>query len=615
MRASLLAPLSVLLGLLVALPALSPSARADGRASRPDVISVSEIRKGMTGYGLTVFEGTKPEKFDVEVIDVLENFRPRQELVLVKTKHPRLEVAKIVAGMSGSPIYLNGKMIGAYAYGWSFGVEPVAGVTPIRVMLDDLERPLPKTLHGLPLASLPPRSRATETGRFEGADYDVRAHAQARASQMARIDQPGAVPLATPLLLGGVTPGVLQVARQLLEPLGLEPQQGGGGSSKKAPAASERHYVDGGAIGVDLVRGDLSAMGLGTVTRVEGKRLVAFGHPMMGVGVTSLPTSEARVLWFMASAQRSFKMGEGLGPLGALVNDRQSSIVVDEAVEPPTVPVSLHIEGEPGAPFKDWNFQVAHDEFLTPAFLAMAIGAGLETTAAERRDVTWHMESKLTIAGRPPVTIQDYGSAPTGSPQTGEVMQSSLVKGVGAVFNNPWEPARIERVDVRVSLTFGREIASLRGVDLLTPVIDAGGAARLRVTLEPFAGPAQTRVIEVPIPRNLAGGRVRLQLRPGYTISLPRPAPESLDDLVGNLSEPTLALRSLVVSFESGEGGASHRGSVAEKLPPAALDRLTTASSSIAPAQYRVEQHHVTTLPFYLVGSDSVDVEVRPALR
>jgi len=583
-------------------------------------MSVKDVKKGMKGYGLTVFEGDKPERFDVEVIDVLENFRPRQELILVKTMHPRLEVAKIVAGMSGSPVYLEGKMIGAYAYGWSFGVEPVAGITPIRAMLDDLERPLPKTLHGLPLSVLPRGAqKPVASGRFEGApnEYDLETHASQKAKRSGGGDKSARLgPLATPLLLGGLSERAVQAANDLLSPLGIEPMQAGGGNStKRTGKKTTGHFVDGGAIGVDLVRGDLSAMGLGTVTRVEGSRLVAFGHPMMSLGVTSLPTSEARVLWFMASAQRSFKMGESTGALGALVNDRQSSIVVDENIQAPVVPVSLRIEGEPGAPFQDWNFEVAHDEFLTPAFLAIALGSGLEATAIERRDVTWHMESKLKIVGRPPVTIVDFGSASTGTPQTQEVMQSSLVKGVGAVFNNPWQYAQVERVDVKVSLEFGRDIAMLRGVDLLTSEVDAGATARLRVTLEPFAGAVQTRVIAVPIPKNLAGQKVKLTLRPGYSVSRPRAAPESLDELVANLAEPTLEPRSLVVSYDTGEGGAAHRGAVAEDLPPAALDRLITTSSSIAAAQYRVARHHVTSLPFFIVGGDSVEVKVRSALR
>ena len=139
-----------LLAPLLLFPALK-SARAGGATARSDTMPVGQIKRGMKGYGLTVFEGTRPERFDVEVIDVLKNFRPRQDLILVKTKHPRLEITKVVAGMSGSPIYLNDKMIGAYAYGWSFGSEPVAGVTPIRNMLDDLARPLPDLIDGWPL--------------------------------------------------------------------------------------------------------------------------------------------------------------------------------------------------------------------------------------------------------------------------------------------------------------------------------------------------------------------------------------------------------------------------------------------------------------------------------
>src|SRR5262245_41739238 len=178
---------AALLGLAAAFPATL--ARADGKAVRKDVMGVSELKRGMKGYGLTVFEGTKPERFDVEIIDVLSNFRPRQELILVKTKHPRLEVAKVVAGMSGSPVFIDGKMIGAYAYGWSFGTEPVAGVTPIRAMLDELALPLPDSIDGWPLRLVPgPTASSKKPGapgrsggkRFGGelGRYDVFEHAR-----------------------------------------------------------------------------------------------------------------------------------------------------------------------------------------------------------------------------------------------------------------------------------------------------------------------------------------------------------------------------------------------------------------------------------------------------
>src|SRR4051812_26998873 len=128
-------------GLGVALGVAVPFARAD---VKPATISVDEIKDGMKGYGLTVFKGTEPERFDVEVVGVLRNFRPSQDLILVKTPHPRLNVTKNVRGMSGSPIYLDGRLAGAYAYSWSsFQVEPVAGVTPIAPMLTEMHRPIP----------------------------------------------------------------------------------------------------------------------------------------------------------------------------------------------------------------------------------------------------------------------------------------------------------------------------------------------------------------------------------------------------------------------------------------------------------------------------------------
>ena len=337
MRSSSLLFAAALVGLLLPLPLGLRPAHADGASNRPDIMPVSEIHPGMKGYGLTVFQGTKPERFDVEVIDVLKNFRPKQDLILVKTPHPRLKITKVVAGMSGSPIYLNDKMIGAYAYGWSFGSEPVAGVTPIRNMLDELARPLPDRIDGWPLklsAGPPPRQRARARARC-AASLSGRARplrrARARRAVGARARSRRLAPERAHAGLDADSARrhgsrSIAFAQQLMAPLGLEPLQAGGGGAQDATAPTR--YVDGGAIGVQLVRGDMSAMGLGTVTRVEGDKLVAFGHPMSELGVTALPTAIGRVHWILASDQRSFKIGMAVRDVGALVNDRQSAIVV-----------------------------------------------------------------------------------------------------------------------------------------------------------------------------------------------------------------------------------------------------------------------------------------------
>jgi len=607
-------------GLALSLP--GGLARADGRASRRDVMGIADVRRGMKGYGLTVFEGTKPERFEVEVIDVLKNFRPKQEIVLIKTKHPRLDIAKVVAGMSGSPIYINGKMIGAYAYGWTFGTEPVAGVTPIRTMIDELELPLPDSINGWPLKFLPgqgsPKRSAAggALGRYQGdfERYDLRDHSQKLAQRVAPAGPAAVTPVATPLLVGGLTPGAIKLTQELCAPLGLEPLQAGGGSRTPEPDAPSR-YEDGGAIGVELIRGDMSATGLGTVTRVEGDRLVAFGHPMMEAGVTALPTAVGRVLWVLASEQRSFKIGMPVRSVGALVNDRVASIVVSHSAQAPVVPVKMAISGVPGQPLSTWNFEVAHERFLTPSFLAVALGSGLQAVASEHQDVTWEATSRVKIQGFGEIELEDFGIAIGGTPDAGEFSRSAVVRAVGSILNNPWKPVRIESVDVKVSLRYARDLYRLRGAELLAPEVDAGEPARIRLTLVPFSGPTITKTLAVPLPAHLAGRTVTLEITPGYTEERDKASPDTLAELVRNFEDPAYPPQSVVVSYASPQATVTHRGRIASELPLGAVDALRPTSSSVAPEAYMGNVRQVFPLGQYLVGRDRVNVTIRQVMR
>ena len=628
MRSSSLLFGAALVGLLLPLPLGLRPAHADGASNRPDIMPVSDIHPGMKGYGLTVFQGTKPERFDVEVIDVLKNFRPKQDLILVKTKHPRLEITKVVAGMSGSPIYLNDKMIGAYAYGWSFGSEPVAGVTPIRNMLDELARPLPDRIDGWPLkllpravSALPARERHASNDssrRYQGdlAHYDVREHAAQLARALGTDTAHGVsalTPVSTPILIGGMSSRSVAFAQQLMAPLGLEPLQAGGGATAEASAPTR--YVDGGAVGVELVRGDMSAMGLGTVTRVEGDKLVAFGHPMSELGVTALPTCIGKVLWFLASDQRSFKIGMAVRDVGALINDRQSAIVVSHSAKAPVIPIKMSIHGAPGFPSANWSFEIAHDRFMTPSFASLALGSALQTVANEHQDVSWTATSKLKIAGYPELTLQDYGVAMGGTPEAGEFVRTNLVRAMGTILNNPWQPAIIESASMDVDLRYSRDILRLRGADLLESEIDAGAPARIRLTFVPFSGPEVTRVVSVPIPKHLAGQTVTLEIEPGYTEERDQSAPDTLADMIHNFEDPVYPAKSAVISYGTGDAGVTFKGRIAHDLPPGALDVIRPETSSIAPETFATTTRVVVDLPQFMVGRDRVSVTVRPVLR
>jgi hypothetical protein len=622
-----LVPIAAAVGLFASIPLTLKIAHAVP-GTNEGIMPVSEIKTGMKGYGLTVFRGTDPERFDVEVLGTIRQFRPHQDLVLIKTSHPRLEVAKVVAGMSGSPIFINGRMIGAYAYGWTFGSEPIAGVTPIQSMLDELARPLP-TSKPIPMP-MPVGARSSVGGAHAALDdadgnayaaaggkYDLREHVSqlvARNAPSSDAQGPKLVPVATPLLLGGMGDQTIKVARDLLEPLGLEPVQGGGAGDTVDPDAPS-HYVNGGAIGVQMVRGDISAMGLGTVTRVEGDKLVAFGHPMMNSGVGAMPTAIGRVLWVLASQQRSFKLGEAVRPLGALVNDRQAAIVIDSKTVAPSFPATVDIDGVDGAPHKHWSFTVAHEKFMSPSFVALAVGSAIEATTSERRDVTWRATTDISIAGQGTITLEDGGIAVGGTPDADDWAHSRAVRAVGAVLNNPWQPARIEKVSTKVSVRFSRDLYHLRGVDALADTIDAGQPARLRLHLVPFAGPEETKVIEVPVPRELAGKDVEIEIAPGYAEAPELPSPDRLSDLVANLPRQSYPIDSVVASIKLAEQGVAFHGQVAGRLPPGALDSLRPATDTAAPEPFVSYVRTFVPIHRLLEGKDKVRIKVRPVLR
>jgi hypothetical protein len=585
----------------------------------------------MKGYGLTVFKGTAPERFDVEVVGVLRNFRPSQSLILVKTPHPRLNVTKNVRGMSGSPIYLDGRLAGAYAYSWSsFQIEPVAGVTPIAPMLTELHRPIPPGFWPLegeaPLPSSTPatsaRRAALDLGSptsFRGppGTYDVETHAHQIAERFAGELDPSRplVPASTPLMLAGMTDRSMALVRTLFGPLGLEPMQAGGGGSGPPTADAPRHYVDGGGLGVELARGDVSFMGLGTVTKVEGTRLCGFGHPMMEAGATALPAAIGRVHWIFASEQHSSKIGEAARSLGALVQDRQSAVIVDESATAPVIPFSVEIHGADAIPKKSWHVEIAEERFMTSGLTAAVLGSIVEASVNERRDVTWRLQSKLSVRNHGTIELDDFGVAVGGMPDSGDFAHAKISRAVGDVLNNPWERTHIDKIESVLTVDYSRELWRLRGVDVLDPIVDAGQAARLRVHLVPFAGPEITKIVEVKLPETVAGRDVEIEVSPGYSVVPDLAAPQTLGDLLANSTKQTEPPKSLVAQFRAHSQGVAFKGHVAQGLPAFALDALRPVSSDTGPEAFPTYERVVVPLDRYVDGSDRVKVKVRPIVR
>ena len=579
----------------------------------------------MKGYGLSVFRGTEPERFDVEVIDVLHNFRPNQDLILIRTPHPLLDRARGVAGMSGSPIYLDGRLAGAYAYGWSYGTDPVVGVTPIANMLAELERPV--RLDMFPGAKpLPSRPRAESSEqrsaneRFAGlppfrGEHEVDALSTIRALQKQRADTLAPVGLhrvTTPIMLGGLHDSVAHMLAKELEPLGFVATQSSvGGRSKGGP----KNFEPGGAIAVELARGDISMTGVGTVTYVDKTgRVLAFGHPMMDAGATGLPTATARVLHVLVSELRSFKIAESARPLGALVQDRQAAIVVDPNIQAARIPVRVKINGVEGAAKTEWQVEVASHRILSPSIVFGVIANAVKSTASDVTDVIFRARSKVGIEGHGVISLEEHGFSPMGAASPAVFSRLRMFALMEAAFANPFESSRVTSIDLELDLEHSREVYQVFDASVAYDEVDPGEEVTIYVRLRQVDQPDTIRAVKVRIPRAAAGRTVRVTVAAGNQVAIEQPRPGSLADLIEQ-AQRRYPATSLVVALQMPTRGLRFEGHVVDSLPASALNSLQLVSSTEDSRPFVTQFRTEVKLQQVVVGSTTLALRVRAAAR
>ncbi|MGB5503653.1 MAG: SpoIVB peptidase S55 domain-containing protein, partial [Polyangiales bacterium] len=545
--------------------------------STPGFIHVDEIRPGMKGYGLSVLRGTEPERFDVEVIDVLHQFRPNQDLILIRTPHPLLDRARGVAGMSGSPIYLDGRLAGAYAYGWSYGVDPVVGVTPIANMLAELKRPVrldmfpgAKPLPGRPSAKLdrhrPSKERLAGLPSYRG-EHEVSALSTLRALHEKKARNKGPLGLhqaSTPLMLGGLDDAIAQMIAKELEPLGFVATQAGtGGSSTSGP----RQFEPGGAVAVQLARGDIAMTAVGTITYVgKGGRTLAFGHPMMEAGATGLPTATARVVHVLVSEARSFKIAEAGRSLGALVQDRQPAIVIDPDIQAASIPIRVKVNGAEGAPKTEWNVEVASHRVLTPGIVFAVIANAVKSTASDATDVIFRARSKIGIEGHGVVSLEEQGFSPMGAASAAVFSQLRMFGLMEAAFANPFEISRVTSIDLELDLELSREVFQISDASVAYDEVDPGEEVTIYVKLRRVEQPDTIRAVKVRVPEAAAGQTIRVAILPGNKVAVEQPRARSLGDLIERANR-RYAANSMVVALQMPTRGLRFEGHVVDSLP------------------------------------------------
>jgi hypothetical protein len=502
----------------------------------------------------------------------------------------------------------------------------VVGVTPIANMLAEMARPVDpglwKALGTLPKLSTakPTRPRSQEhlagLPPYLGQEHSdalapLRKHALAHGYE-APSGHDTLRQAATPIMLSGLDERVARMLDAELGRFGLVALQAGG--SGRAPSAQPgspaAHFEDGGAIGVGLIRGDINATAIGTVTHVVGDRLVAFGHPMMNAGQSALPTCTARVLHVLASQSRSFKIAEAGTALGTLVHDRQSAIVVDTHLTADAIPVRLRVSGVPSAPRKEWNVELASQRTVTPMLAFAALGNALSVTASEHSDVMWSATSRVRVQGHGVIEVSDVGYTPFGLDSPMALGQLRLFDVLEAAYGNPFEDGRIERIDVDLDVRFAREVVMILDALLPSTEVDPDRDVDVYLTIQRFGQPEEVKIVPVHVPASAAGEKVEVGFEPGNLVQLERPEPTTLEQIFDNvrMGYPST---SLVVSIKLPSQGLRLRGQVVRGLPGSALDTLQLQGAGNHPATFATYTRKELPMKQVVAGSARLTLDVR----
>lgn len=484
---------------------------------------VSEVKPGMTGYGLTVFKGTKIEKFNVEVVSVLKNFNPKYDVVLIRCKDAFLQHTGSIAGMSGSPIYLhdeNGhdRMIGAFAYGWPLTKDPIAGVQPIEYMLA-----LPSAPQNPDNTGRPPRpaqanaeSQAGERGTWSLWDAGVlpmewkeNRHSwadllQPPLKQNDLTGVPRLTPLATPLMISGLSPTAMSQLSPAFNAVGLVPLQAGVGGSGTidGPAAP---MEPGSVFAVPLLTGDVELTAIGTTTEVIGNRVWGFGHPFNNEGRVSLPMGSGQVNGIIPNIQTSFKLGSLTQMRGTLTTDASVGVSGHEGGLPPMVPIELTVSPADGSEPRVYHFQAAQHPRFTPLIAGAAFSGALVGSSELPQYNTVDYDLDLTFVNGKTVHLANRSANATAVDVFGDAIAV-----MSAASDNPFERVLLKNVSGWVKVSPRVEEAQILDVHLPKTRYRPGETIKAYVTYLPFRSTQQTMPVELDLPRDLGPGMYEL---------------------------------------------------------------------------------------------------------
>jgi len=513
---------------------------------------IDQIKPGLKGVGRTIFEGNKVQEFQVEVLGVLKNaIAPKQDLILARLSGGPLADTGVIAGMSGSPVYIDGKLVGAVALGFPFAKEPIAGITPIEQMV----RVVPETVThpGSRVASAPHRLQDSTRLGYHVVDGRLIPLGDEKADSApwqrwmhASEATPGApVSLALPLRFGGFSGAAIESYASVFRSMGFEPMAGGilsGGPAseggKASDAAVERGLADiqpGSMISLFLVSGDLNLNADCTVTYRHGDDVYACGHRLLLAGPSEIPFAPAHVLTTVASLASSFKLDEPGAPVGTIRQDRFAAIYGVVGARAAMIPVHVHLDSTLNTQ-TDYHFALVKDPFLSPFLLNLAVVSALSSTERMVGPSTYELKGKIELSSGDSVDLEDVVSAEVNAANNAGF---AVATPLSYIMSSGFPELAVK--DIEVSATAQNELrqATLEQAWSTKSEVHPGDHIEVTAVLRTSWGEAFTEKIPVTIPESVSDKNLSLVVGSGQTINL-------LENRVSPLSTPPRDVRQLV---------------------------------------------------------------------
>jgi len=480
-----------------------------------DTIPVSQIHAGMRGVAYTVFQGTKPEPMDVEVLGILKNANgPKGDIILVRLGGSKAEYTGVVAGMSGSPVYFEGKLAGAVAFRiGEFSKEPIAGVTPISEMLEISALDSTPTNVPVQVKSVSPLAAKTSGPGLPSTT----------AENFANYLKP----IETPLVFSGFSEDAVQRFAGQFASEGIVPVMGvGSATDAKQPDPLE----PGSAVSAVLVRGDMDIAATCTVTYIDPQHLLACGHPLLQFGMVNLPMTKAQVLATLPSPLNAFKIVNATETVGSFVQDRHTGILGEFGKRPEMIPVTLTIHG--GTTAKTFHYEVLNNARLSPIAISTTVFNALHGVNEYGDQTTYAMSGDIRVEGFPEVKLQDMFSSGEGSQPAALLAALSIGGSFGRIYDNPFNTPDITGLNLDFEVSNERRWAKLESARTDINEARPGDEISVEILLRPYRGEAVIEHVPVRIPTSASkGSTLRILVSDGDTLDRLRRGPGATQKL------------------------------------------------------------------------------------